>query len=225
MGGSIRVVVKADNQINIQSRWTNPLPDFVKHPLFIERDPQHIAGYLSGESPYRLRPQDELFSPDGYGLDVFDMDNKRIYTTQGYCSYDQLEFPGISLDRREPAQVQRYRDLWDKKYMGLLHFKKFDQNWRDPANQTLTVTGELSYDEALKLLEKDHRKDFHDGSQYVWFKVLWEQNGWQHKRYEETAAGYEAMLADLQADGYNLSAASLEDWRAQIAERKLNEEE
>ena len=224
MGGSIRVVVKANDRINVQTRWTNPLPSFVKNPLFIECNEQHITEYLNQESRHRNPTSEELFSPTGYGLDVFDFDKKRIYSLQGYSSYDIQEFAGISLSRHDEEEYRRYTDLWEKKYMGLMTFKVFDENWRDPANQSLYVNGQMTFEAAMKHLKADHDKRMAK-RKYVWFQIQWEKLGWQLKRYEEDAAGYKQMLVDLIQDGYPLSIDAQLDWQEQLTERETNESE
>ena len=95
MGGTIRVIHVIDKQIDKQSRWTNSLPEYVKTDKFISGDRKWINDYLTRKSAYR--EDDESFSPNGYGLDVFDFDKREIHTCQGYCSYSEISYATVWL--------------------------------------------------------------------------------------------------------------------------------
>lgn len=109
MGGSIAVTLVTPNGTMYKMcRWTNTLPWFVKNPKFISKDEQHINEYLdewiqmksdfeangpNGPFQYSMTSvylPYQATAPCGYGLVLIDMQQNKIYSSQGYCSFSEI---------------------------------------------------------------------------------------------------------------------------------------
>ena len=97
MGGSIKVANRINNIITSQTRWTNPLPEYVQNEKFINCNFEYVQSYINRESIYLDTKGNETCSPTGYGLDFFDFDNKEIHSYQSYCDYKKIQYSSISI--------------------------------------------------------------------------------------------------------------------------------
>lgn len=131
MGGSIRVVTKIDGVTHKQIRWTNVLPEWVKHTNFIKCDKAYVQAYIDRANPEE-QEEVQTISPYGYGLDVFDFDAKKLWTMQGYCSYIDIDTILLSMwyndnyckangelyDRSDPDWYPNVlQSMWDAGYI------------------------------------------------------------------------------------------------------------
>lgn len=221
MGGAIRVITIVNNTIHRQDRWTNSQPNFVHNPLFFERDPAYIYRYLTSNDD----PSDTSFSPDGYGLDVFDFDNKRIYTCQGYCRYGSVTGTSVflmlsSYDLQDRLKCIAHLDVMlTKGYLGIQRVVDPNKHVFFPDNLELVEPCPypvFSLTELVELMDKTNHSNAKKLSKsryplYADFKCLWEANGWELHEYREDLKGAKQMLADLKQH-YPLSEKDEADW-------------
>jgi len=217
MGGSIRVVTIKDGVTKCTSRWTNVLPHFVKHDKFIEKDERWIKEYINQNSEYS--DGSDNFSPEGYGLDVFDFDRKKIYTCQDYCGYDTIDYVAIELyvtdrvmgidnndtDEYYPSVAKR---MWDKQMISS-RIISLGTNEED-------MTFIKTFDEAMKIgkqLFKDRAKIFNNTKKYLEFVINWKQFGWELKEYENWRKYFNNIRL-----AYNLNEEEIKGWEERISE-------
>lgn len=229
MGGTIRVITVLDSKVHKQSRWTNPLPDYVQTDKFVEGNKEWVEEYLSHYETSAYAENDETFSPNGYGLDVFDFDNKVLLTDQGYCQYDRIDYATVALHlggnvihgrKKEDVPPATTRRMFEKGMLGLV-------NWVD-GKGFQEVECPDTYDEAWKIIQ--------DTNEYRWntprrgldftgfkkvkkpkvqamsFSILWEKMGWKVIKFEESKAGFKKMLEYCKKN-YNLTEEDINDWK------------
>lgn len=221
MGGTIRVITVVDNNVYKQSRWTNPLPDYVKTDKFVKCDRIWINDYLSHYDSSAYAEKEETFSPNGYGLDVFDFDNKRILTSQGYCSYERIDWSAIYLymagcvitdlpvEDQTPTTTKR---MFEAGMLGMV----------DWGMKEISLPN--TFDEALKIMEETDQYRFHKHSQpppkviAIGFSILWKKMGWDLIQFEESKKGFKEML-DYCNKNYTLTEKDVKVWKKFIRER------
>jgi hypothetical protein len=169
MGGSIRVVTKIDGTIHKQIRWTNYLPDFVPYPEFISCNKEYIQAYINRANPEQEEVQ--TISPYGYGLDVFDIDAKKLWTMQGYCSYITIDTVLLSMwyngnmidggkpyDESSPDYYPTFvQKMWDAGYIKVRGYSGTkDEPW-DSAKEYFLTKNEvgLSMEECYAIMSKN----------------------------------------------------------------------
>ena len=226
MGGAIKVIIKHEGIVHKQTRWTNLIPRFVLTDKFVEGDVLHIHDYLNAESAYS-DPSDD-FSPDGYGLLVFDFDAKRIYDCQGYTGLNQYDSvhllvqtqhnPALEQLKKDPDwEVNAWRRMWDKKMLNV-----FQYHFNEPEIVKILEL-DVSFDEVCKIMSDHHptaksRRKFKkltDEERIRGFNVKWKEMGWEYKTYRENAEGYSEYYEDIKSN-YNLTADECKNWEEWI---------
>lgn len=109
MGGIIQVVNKINNKLYKQTRHTNGLPNYVYNKKFFDCDVNYINEYINKKDIYRT-DDDDFLAPN---LDLFDFDDKIIYTYQSYCSYKAITYSEVYIN----ANKNTYKELFDDKYL------------------------------------------------------------------------------------------------------------
>ena len=87
MGGTVAVTVrKEDGTVIPMHRWTNSLPYWIKTRKFIENPSKTMEEYI-----YQDQEDSEAFvAPEGYGLVVIDLKEKKILSYQDYTTFDLI---------------------------------------------------------------------------------------------------------------------------------------
>jgi len=203
MGGTIATIIKLNDKIYKLDGITNSLPEFVKIDKFIECDKKWIKYYISCFNEVKT------FSPEGYGLDIFDFDNKRILTMQGYCSYYTIDYTNIlmylngcvgtdtKVNDRPPEASKR---MYNKKYTKL-------GTYSDDYKRLILDEQPEKYEDALKILKKQNKKRFRTD----FFNIMWDKLGWTYIEFNEGMDGSIKML-DYCIKNYKLSPTDIDDW-------------
>ena len=190
MGGSIRTIIIKDDKIHSLDSYTNGLPDFVKNDKFIEGDDEYLNKFIA----YYISNQP--FAPEGYGIDIFDFDKKKIINCQGYCSYDKYDLTSIDIHKmgmiisdvdKSNLPPQSTKRMWDKGMMKL----DFENN--------------MTFEESYKYLGK--KKSF-----FVGYDIKWEDFGFEYIRYYDDFEGSVKMLEYVLNLGYKLSNEDIDTW-------------
>jgi hypothetical protein len=217
MGGSIRVVTIFEGKIFPQTRWTNPNPFFVKNLNFLICKKEHIEEYLNDyEKCDGYSENEESFSPNGYGLDVFDFDKKIIYSTQCYCSYDTISYSMVynelaSMFERKPEPDDRNyypniaRELWDNNAI-------YIDNKRGYYSKD-----NLSFDASIKMFEKYYRDK--NSPPYPEYHINWEKFGWKTFRFQENKEESKKMFDELKKN-YSLTEKDVKEWEIYLKEKE-----
>lgn len=146
MGGKIRVIHIVDGETSIQSRHTNPLPEYVKNMKFIKGDREYIKEYIN--TPSSFREKREYFSPNGYGLDIYDFDKKIIYNCQSYTHLKTIQRVSLLLYYKGnvigpdgvitpdspyffPSEVKQ---MWDENILRVASVKDINGSGKDEDN-------------------------------------------------------------------------------------------
>jgi len=229
MGGSIRTVHVIDKKYDIQTRWTNSLPEYVKSSKFVLSDMDYIKSYLNRKSEYRN--EKETFSPTDYGLDVFDFDNKTIINCQGYCRYDDISYCVVSLYNNQsyasidddngkititpitkedeefyPTEVKQ---MWEKNMLSVdLRIRHSDID----KIKNKSDYGKTSFEDILKQMANFEDRDNGIAS----FKIKWADFGWKLKVFEpDNLLGFYNYIKE----NYKLTSEDINDWEGHINER------
>ena len=189
MGGSIRVIIVKDKIVTKKTRWTNSLPSFVQDSNFIDCKKEWVDEYINSPSDYTT-PQND-FSPEGYGLDVFDFDKKIIYSCQGYCSYKAIDFIDM-LFYEESKEV--IKELFSRELL------RIQYNFIGEI-QTITESFEYFLDKLNYFIDQKHAR----------FIIDWEKTGWTLKKYKETKEQWEEYFFEIQ-NNYELTESEKEHW-------------
>lgn len=228
MGGDIRVIHVIDDKPNIQVRWTNPLPDYVKADRFMNFDLEYINEYLNKPSEHRYDGE-AVFAPVGYGLDVFDFNKKKIYTNQGYCQYTHIHFtsvltyihdriwpkPDKDTDEYYPNIVKRMFDVG----MVTPCIRSYDSASNSVVNEP--ITGIADFD---KLIRKMYELEYPTigKRQMTTFEVNWDRFGWEVIKFEESLKGWETFR-DLMISEYKISDSDTKVWNDYLSDRYEDE--
>lgn len=209
MGGAIRIIIIKDNIIHKQTRWTNPMPYFVEHYKFIERNNEWWNEYINQESQYK-HPDDD-FSPDGYGLVVLDSDNKRVFDCQNYSFLRTIDKTGILLEMSAQQKNEYYPDVV-KKMIEKSMLKEFSFGTKNISEIT------NSFEDIMKLYNKQ-KIPFSVSSVPDFFYIDWEKFGWEFKKFEESEEGY-ANYFEVVKKYYQLTNSEKNSWATWIKKQK-----
>jgi len=230
MGGSIKTIIIRDEKQNILDGYTNSLPEFVKTDKFIDGDKEWIDEYI------KCYYNSKMFTPNDYGLDIFNFDKKEILTCQCYCSYNNIEYTSISLymgghvlttteNQDKPPFVSKR--MWDK---GMI---RLTANFYDEKNKkfinTDNVDQKSSYEDSFQYLkdnnpmstkidreslELNQLERYQNGIENLpsSYKIRWEDFGWKLKTFEDSFEGSIEMLDYCIANGYKISKTEIDEW-------------
>lgn len=185
MGGYIRIIIKVDDKIYCQTRWTNAIPNFVQNTKFIECDRDYIHEYLNSPSTYR--EENEIFSPSGYGIDVFDFDSKQIYSCQYYTDYKTI-YKQFS----HKEDFENIKDLFEKEYISFVE--------TSISNRKITKNI-LSKEDVYKKYSKEFNKIreciikniYKDNTSIREVIFNFGNTGWAYSKYNEMSEMYKTI--------------------------------
>ena len=175
MGGSIGFTAIKDGRVFKMCRWTNSMPGLFKsiQVLQPEIDPEeterHFQRYMKAwldmkkdwekhgpEGPFELNMTTSYFGnepdgmfPDGYGLVVMDYDRKKLYSMQGYCSFDHINTElGYEYQEYSKGNTRRIDEYTEQRLLTELK-PLFD------LGHINTLRFNINFGEDFKLLGKD----------------------------------------------------------------------
>lgn len=213
MGGSINVAIRfPDGRAICQTRWTNNMPHWFKHPKMYSGDPEHLAAYLAmtRNNDYVLDPyatgRPARLVNNSYGLIVFDYVANVILDNNGYSNpinFDlitavdkgrrttiTISSKGVT-DSRDSVPFKLEENFEACARAGILH----RVTWND--DQTKTVEGPLSFEEA----EARVREDYPNWRNlYVTYAA--DPSPLVYTSFPETPAGTKAMQQRLRDIGF-----------------------
>lgn len=217
MGGAVRVIVKKNDIIYKQTRWTNAMPGFVNHDKFIEKDEAWWDQYINQKTYYSTAGD---FSPEGYGLVIFDFDAKRIISKQGYCGFDDISYSAIWLELEgcvigiDPADPDEFlptivKRMWEKEMLKVISWDRVTNKWI----LEKTFDGK-SYDEVWNFIEKNEKKSHKSNrpkkGKIYQFKVNFHKFGWELHEFGDYTP-WEKILKLVQ-EHYTLTDAEVKNW-------------
>ena len=198
MGGPVRIGVRyKDNTKYCGLCWTGNITVLFQSKEFYENDLFFIAEYLHTAS----ETYDGLIFPEGYGLVFADMENKVIYSMQGYtipCRYHAIGMD-LSVEDRLIDVVESGKKIKYLRY-----------------NSDIDEMEEFNYGvidkETAKQLIKTHNDPF------GYFVV----DEYKIISYSESIAGATQMLSDLIDAGIPMSDKDIAAFNAYINDLKLS---
>lgn len=208
MGGSLKIVIKEKDVYYPRIVHTNFMPFFVQNDKFIENNKDYIGRLKKVKSPYG-KIQDNLISAYDYGIDFFDLDNKIIINSQGYCSYDYIMKNSIylylngNITGKNKYGEDYYPKVFKRMYQkGMIIPKKLIRN-----------------DEFEKIDNFDINKFYSKPNRYfrkkdiIIFEIQWERFGWKYLKFEDEGR---LETCEFIFDNYKLSDNDLEDWKNEL---------
>lgn len=214
MGGSINVAIRfPDGRAICQTRWTNNMPFWFKHPKMYSGDPEHLAGYLAmtRNNDYVLDPyatgRPARLVNNAYGLIVFDYVANVLLDNNGYSN--PINFHIISAvdtgrrttitinsegvtDSRDSVPFKLEENFEACARAGILH----RVTWND--DRTKTVEGPLSFEE----VEARIREDYPRWRELYHVTYAADPAPLVYTKFEETNAGTKAMRERLREIGF-----------------------
>lgn len=218
MGGSVKVILKKNDILYKQTRWTNPMPGFVQHDKFFERDEAWWDQYINQETEYKS-PDDD-FSPEGYGLVILDFDAKRIITRQGYSFFDAIHYSAIWLELdggvigADPNDPDNYlptivKRMWEKGMLTAVYYDKKATSFNIDYN-----LASKTYEEIWDVFEKNDGRSRNLISfinpRYYEFKINFDKLGWEYHKISESTPW--AEMLELVKKYYTLTDSELKNW-------------
>ena len=227
MGGSLGVTIRdIEGKEHRMCRWTNPTPSFINSVGFIEKDQTHLDEYLKVwydmvESYKTGAYKKEKFTmvdsyapnpylaPMGYGLLLIDYTTSTILHMQGYANYGEDSATGIGLallsDGAE-REIQRYKDLFEKKKMRSLFdydFDAWDRGEKDENGEVKKIRfSPKSWEELLNMCK---------GKKRTHMNIELDMSPWKIKRFDSSEA--ENFLKEVEELGFSLDEQERSLWK------------
>lgn len=246
MGGNVGVIIKKENGEQIgMSRWTNSMPYHFSNPLLYQGKTkewfeefssewfQMKADYeenkTTGKFKYNMTPvyfPHSSCSPDEYGIIAVDLKNKKIYSSQDYCSIGKLPF--YKMWERYFDNTENIEALKGFFQSNMLHEIEYYPD-KKGIPQTMDISS-LKFDEIITLLQEANSTDVNQFSHPLFNGITKENfqiyrtsflihSDWKFVTYHDRSLGVLKIKQALDQDGFTFTDSDNLDWKKYLAHR------
>jgi hypothetical protein len=252
MGGNVGVIVKKEDGQQIgMSRWTNVMPyHFRNINLYLGKTSEWYKEFSSewlemkedyednkdtGQFKQNMTsvyfPHDTL-SPDEYGIIAVDLKNKKIYSSQDYCSIGALPFY-ILWDRH--GDNEENKELINQ-YLQHGLIKQITYYARESASLTYVDITSLTPEDLFQLLDEIGDRKVTKFSHPLFANISKEDlelysasfpinSDWQFITYHDRTVGVLKIKKELDKDGFVFTEKDNEAWKKYVSWRFEDEDE
>lgn len=246
MGGNVGVIIKKEDGEQIgMSRWTNVMPyffrninlykgntkvwfeEFCQEWLLMKED--YEANKDTGQYKLNMTPvyfPSNTLSPDEYGIIAVDLQNKKIYSSQDYCSIGNLAFYHVwSGSRNNEENISLLKDYFEHDFLKEVSY------YSHATDELVKVDiSSMLFEEIIQLLKEatdrkvlkfSHNlfKDISKEDLDLYSSSFLINSDWKLTTYNDRAVGVLKIKKELNEDGFVFTDEDNQSWKDYVSYR------